>query len=85
MSTITNSTSYSYTATENCVIVGNVVQLTAKYPAQIKIDGIPRVWVGSNDVNNITVSVFLPVRKGQTITVASGSQRSYSAYIYGIN
>lgn len=54
------------------------------YPAQIKIDGAVMAWVGSNDADTITVSVFLPIKKGQTITVTAGTQRSYSVSIYGV-
>ena len=60
-------------------------QLTAKYPAQIKIDGVVRAWCGSNDANNITIPIFLPVKKGQSITVTASDKRSYSASIYGVN
>lgn len=74
----------SYTATEDCFVFSYLVTRNANYSPEVRIDDQLAYtnYYGNTIVGN---SCFLPLKKGQTLTVAGVNQTVGSQYcVYGV-
>lgn len=74
----------SYTATEDCFVFSYLVTMNANYSPEVRIDDQLAYtnYYGNTIVGN---SCFLPLKKGQTLTVAGVNQTVGSQYcVYGV-